>query len=103
MKETFDNYIEAAKGMPPVGSTVMSPIGLGKVCFIQFLNNSVAVKFEDGKIKEFPKEDLEMVDADGNVEIEENRINNYSTDDEKVDAKQLKQLEDDRNSSTGNV
>ena len=99
----YDNYIEAAKGMPPVGSTVMSPAGLGKVCFIQFLNNSVAVKFEDGKIREFPKEDLEMVDADVNVEIEDNRLNSYSTDDEKVDAKQLKQLEDDRNSSTGNV
>jgi len=99
----YDNYIEAAKGMPPVGSTVMTPTGLGKVCFIQFLNNSVAVKFEDGKIKEFPKEDLEMVDADVNVEIEDNRLNNYSTDDEKVDAKQLKQLEDDKNSSTGNV
>lgn len=99
----YSNYIEAAKGMPPVGSTVMSPSGLGKVCFIQFLNNSVAVKFEDGKIKEFPKEELEMVDADVNVEIEENRINAYSTTDEKVDARQLKQLEDDRNSSTGNV
>ena len=100
----YENYIEAAKGMPPVGSTVMTPAGLGKVCFIQFLNNSVAVKFEDGKIKEFTKEDIEMVDADVNVDIEVNRVNsNYSTDDEKVDARQLKQLEDDRNSSTGNV
>ena len=100
----YENYIEAAKGMPPVGSAVMTPSGLGKVCFIQFLNNSVAVKFEDGKIKEFKKEDLEMVDADVNVDIEVNRVNsNYSTDGEKVDARQLKQLEDDRNSSTGNV
>ena len=89
--------------MPPVGSTVMTPIGLGKVCFIQFLNNSVAVKFEDGKIKEFDKSEIEMVDADVNVDIEITTINNYSTTDEKVDAKQLKQLEDDRNSSTGNV
>ena len=99
----YSSYIEAAKGMPPVGSTVMTPSGLGKVCFIQFLNNSVAVKYEDGKIKEYAKEELEMVDADVNVEIEDNRISSYSTDDEKVDAKQLKQLEDDRNSSTGNV
>lgn len=99
----YSNYIEAAKGMPPVGSTVMTPAGLGKVCFIQFLNNSVAVKFEDGKIKEFKKEEIEMVDADVNVEIEENRINTYAASDEKVDARQLKQLEDDRNSSTGNV
>ena len=98
----YSNYIEAAKGMPPVGSTVMTPAGLGKVCFIQFLNNSVAVKFEDGKIKEFDKTEIEMVDADVNVDIEVSRITNYAPD-EKVDAKQLKQLEDDRNSSTGNV
>ena len=100
----YSNYIEAAKGMPPVGSTVMTQAGLGKVCFIQFLNNSVSVKFEDGKIKEFKKDDIEMVDADVNVDIEisTTTITNYSTD-EKVDAKQLKQLEDDRNSSTGNV
>ena len=99
----YSNYIEAAKGMPPVGSTVMTSIGLGKVCYIQFLNNSVAVKFEDGKIKESTKDEIEMVDADVNVEIEDNRLNNYTESDEKVDAKQLKQLEDDRNSSTGNV
>ena len=90
--------------MPPVGSTVMTPAGLGKVCFIQFLNNSIAVKFEDGKIKEFGKQDIEMVDADVNVDIDYNTtINNYSDSEEKVDAKQLKQLEDDKNSSTGNV
>ena len=90
--------------MPPVGSTVMTPSGLGKVCFIQFLNNKVAVKFEDGKIKEFGKDEIEMVDANINVDIgESNNLMNYATSDEKVDAKQLKQLEDDRNSSTGNV
>lgn len=100
----YSNYIEAAKGMPPVGSTVMTSSGLGKVCFIQFLNNSVAVKFEDGKIKEFTKEEIEMVDADVNVDIDVNRMNNnYNSGDEKVDARQLKQLEDDRNSSTGNI
>ena len=67
------------------------------------MNNSVAVKFEDGKIKEFNKTDIEMVDADVNVDIEISRPNNNYATDEKVDAKQLKQLEDDRNSSTGNV
>lgn len=99
----YSNYIDAAKGMPPVGSTVMTPSGLGKVCYIQFLNNSVAVKFEDGKIKEFEKTEIEMVDANINVDIDVPRITNYAVEDEKVDAKQLKQLEDDRNSSTGNV
>lgn len=98
----YSNYIEAAKGLPPVGSTVMTPSGLGKVCFIQFMNNSVAVKFEDGKIKEFGKTEIEMVDANINVDIEDSRITDYAAD-EKIDAKQLKQLEDDKNSSTGNV
>ena len=98
----YEHYIEAAKGMPPVGSTVMTSSGLGKVCYIQFLNNSVAVKFEDGKIKEFEKTEIEMVDANINVDIDVPRIANYAPD-EKVDARQLKQLEDDRNSSTGNV
>ncbi len=98
----YSNYIEAAKGMPPIGSTVMTPAGLGKVCMIQFLNNAVSVKFEDGKIKDFGKSDVEMVDANINVDINVPRITNYAPD-EKVDARQLRQLEDDRNSSTGNV
>ncbi len=100
----YSNYIEAAKGIPPVGSTVMTPAGLGKICYIKFLNSIVAVKFEDGKIKEFTKDDIEMVDAEVNVDINASiqTITAYDTD-EKVDMRQLKQLEDDRNSSTGNV
>lgn len=96
----YSNYIEAAKGMPPVGSSVMTPDGLGKVCYLQFLNSKVAVKMEDGKIKEFHKNDIEMVDADVNVEIDIPVMNNYTDDNENID---IKQLEDDRNSSTGNV
>ena len=100
----YSNYIEAAKGIPPVGSTVMTPAGLGKICYIKFLNSIVAVKFEDGKIKEFTKDDIEMVDAEVNVDINASiqTIAAYDVD-EKVDMRQLKQLEDDRNSSTGNV
>jgi len=97
----YENYINAAKDMPPIGSSVMTPDGLGKVCCIKFLNNTIAVKLEDGKTHEYTKNDIEMVDADVNVEIDM-PLNNYSQD-EKVDMKQLKQLEDDRNSSTGNV
>ena len=79
----------------------MTPSGLGKVCFIQFLNNSVAVKFEDGKIKEYCKNDIEMVDADVNVDIETPVITSYQEEtDVNID---IRQLEDDRNSSTGNV
>jgi len=97
----YSNYIDAAKGMPPIGSSVMTPDGLGKVCYLQFMNGTVAVKMEDGKTKEFTKADIEMVDADVNVEIDVPVINNaYSDDDSNID---IRQLEDDRNSSTGNV
>ena len=96
----YSNYIDAAKGMPPIGSSVMTPDGLGKVCYLQFMNGTVAVKLEDGKTKEFPKTDIEMVDADVNVEIDVPVINTYAEDDGNID---IKQLEDDRNSSTGNV
>lgn len=95
----YSNYINAAKGMPPVGSSVMTPDGLGKVCYLQFMSGKVAVKMEDGKTKEFAKNDIEMVDADVNVEIDVPMMNTYA-DDNNID---IRQLEDDRNSSTGNV
>lgn len=41
-----------------------------------------------------------MVDADVNVEIDVPVINNYTEEDSNID---IKQLEDDRNSSTGNI
>ena len=96
----YSHYIDAAKGMPPVGSAVMTPDGLGKVCYLQFLSGKVAVKMEDGKVKEFLKTDIEMVDADVNVEIDIPVINSYNYENENID---IKQLEDDKNSSTGNV
>ena len=98
----YSNYIDAAKGMPPIGSSVMTAEGLGKVCYLQFMSGKVAVKMEDGKTKEFNKEDIEMVDAEVNVEIDTNpAINNYGADDDtNID---IRQLEDDRNSSTGNI
>lgn len=96
----YSNYIEAAKDMPPVGSTVMTPDGLGKVFMLQFLNSNVKVKLEDGKVKEYSKNDIEMVDAEVNVEIDIPAAVTYVEETEGVD---LKQLEDDRNSSTGNV
>ena len=97
----YSNYIEAAKGMPPVGASVMTTEGLGKVCYLQFMSVKVAVKLEDGKTKEFDKNDIEIVDADVNVEIDVPAINNYAEEDgQNVD---IKSLEDDRNSSTGNI
>lgn len=97
----YSNYIDAAKGMPPIGSSVMTTEGLGKVCYLQFMSGKVAVKLEDGKTKEFDKADIEMVDADVNVEIDVPVINNYAEEDSSnID---IRQLEDDRNSSTGNI
>ena len=79
----------------------MTSEGLGKVCYLQFLSGKVAVKMEDGKVKEFPKNDIEMVDADVNVDIETPVITSYQEEtDVNID---IRQLEDDRNSSTGNV
>lgn len=98
----YSNYIDAAKGMPPIGSSVMTTEGLGKVCNLQFMSGKVSVKMEDGKTKEFDKQDIEIVDADVNVEIEApTSINNYQDDEsQNID---IKQLEDDKNSSTGNI
>ena len=96
----YSNYIDAAKGMPPIGSSVMTPDGLGKVCNLHFMCGKVSVKMEDGKTKEFAKGDIEMVDADVNVEIDIPVMNTYTDDSEGID---IRQLEDDRNSSTGNV
>ena len=97
----YKNYIDAAKDMPPIGSGVMTPDGLGRVCSLHFLSNEIAVKTEDGKIKNFNKEEIEMVDGDVNIEIDMQDTTVYQEQpDYNVD---IKQLEDDRNSSTGNV
>lgn len=96
----YSNYIEAAKGMPPVGSAVMTPDGLGKVFALKCLNASVAVKLEEGKIKDYTKNEIEMVDAEVNVELDNIPTVTYPEETEGID---LKQLEDDKNSSTGNV
>ena len=72
----YSNYLEAAKGMPPVGSGVMTADGVGRVCSLHFLNGKVAVKLEDGKIKEYTKEELEMIDDDvSNIQNDDARSN----------------------------
>lgn len=96
----YKNYLDAAKCLPPVGSGVMTPDGVGKVFMVNFLKKSVNVKLEDGKIKEYPKCDIEMIDGEVNIDIDiNNNLNNYH-EEESVD---LKSLNDDKNSSTGNI
>ena len=96
----YSNYIDAAKGMPPIGCAVMTPDGLGKVFQLKFLNSNVAVKLEDGKIKDYAVKEIEMVDAEVNVELDNIPVATYPEESEGID---IRQLEDDRNSSTGNV
>jgi len=100
----YSNYIEAAKGMPPVGSGVMTPDGIGRVCALHFLNGKVAVKLEEGKIKEYGKKDIEMIDDDvNNIEIDYPL--NYQTDHDDGDEHtvDISELEDDDNSFTSNI
>ena len=56
------------------------------------------------KIKEFKNDEVEMIDTDVNIEIDINSSNyKYASmlqTDENVD---IKQFEDDKNSSTGNI
>ena len=98
----YKNYIDAAKTLPPVGSGVMTPDGVGRVFMVNFLKKSVNVKLEDGKIKEYLKPDIEMIDGDVNIDIDISSNLNYQ-EDEVVDMKAIKSLEDDKNSSTGNI
>ncbi len=100
----YKNYIETAKEMVPIGSGVMTADGVGRVCALNILTNNVSVKLADGKIKEFPSNEVEMIDTDVNIEIDiGNTGYKYASmqqTDENVD---IKQFEDDRNSSTGNI
>ncbi len=95
----YKNYIDAAKSLPPVGSGVMTPDGIGKVFMVNFLKKSVDVKLEDGKIKEYEKRDIEMIDGEVNIDIDISNNLNYQ-EDENID---IKSLEDDKNSTTGNI
>lgn len=96
----YSTYLDAAKGMPPIGSGVMTPEGIGRVCSLHFLNGNVAVKLEDGKIKEFSKKDIDMIDDE---------VSSISIDvpaqyhEEEEHAIDISTLEDDDQSYTSNI
>ncbi|MGM9993589.1 MAG: stage 0 sporulation family protein [Candidatus Avigastranaerophilus sp.] len=100
----YKNYIETAKEMVPIGSGVMTEEGVGKVCALNILTNKVSVKLSDGKIKEFPSGDVEMIDTEVNIEIDTENSPSYSyasmQTEEIID---IKQYEDDKNSSSGEI
>lgn len=95
----YSNYIDAAAGMPPVGSGVMTSDGIGKVAALHFLHATVVVKLEDGRIKEFNKKEIEMLEEDiTNIEIDYSM--NYHDEDENID---ISAFEDDDQSTTNNL
>lgn len=98
----YSNYLEMAKNTIPIGSGVMTPDGLGRVFASNLLTEKFSVKLEDGKTKDYNRNDLEMIDGDVNIDIEIPK-NQYRLEETPADIKDLKTLEDDRNSSTGNV
>ena len=86
----YKNYIDFAKHMPPIGSGVMTPDGLGKVCLLNFLSSKITVKLEDGKINEYKKEDIEMIDGEVNIEIDDSVARSYQEEpDYNIDIRQL--------------
>ena len=98
----YKNYIETAKEMVPIG--VMTIEGIGKVCALNILTNHVSVKLADGKIKEFPSNEVEMIDTEVNIEIDTGNSSYKYASMQQVDEHiDIKQFEDDRNSSTGNI
>ncbi len=99
----YSDYIAAAKEMPPVGSGVMTVDGVGRVCSINFVSEKISVKLEDGKIKEFPKSELEMVDTKVDIDIDTNANKIIYPVEEGASKMDIRKLEDDRNSTTGNV
>ncbi|MBR1977032.1 stage 0 sporulation protein [bacterium] len=90
-------YKEVTKKLIPVGTAVKTPDGLGKVVSLNYFDLKINVKFEDGKINEYRKDVLKPVNEVVNVEITPDAT--YA-DDSGID---IKSLDNDRNSSTGNV
>lgn len=60
----YPTYLESAVGMPPIGCGVMTPDGIGRVCSLHFLNSTAVVKLEDGRVSEFKKHEIEMIDEE---------------------------------------
>lgn len=90
----YPNYLEAAVGMPPIGSGVMTPDGIGRVCALHFLNQTAVVKLEDGRVTEFKKHELEMLDEDVtgiDIDISDFTQQQTAPEEENID---LSELED---------
>ena len=97
----YSNYIEAAAGMPPIGCGVMTPEGIGKVAALHFLNAKIVVKLEDGRLQEFDKKEIEMIEEDvGNIELD---VTSAYQDEEEAEVIDIAELEQDDSSYTTNI
>lgn len=65
----YDDYVEAAKDMPPVGSGVMTPDGPGCIASVNLLNGKISVKLQDEKLKDYVKDEIEIIDTDLNINL----------------------------------
>lgn len=54
-----EHYEDAKSSLPPVGSSVVTPEGEGKVTAQNPLKGTVSVEIEAGKVMEFPAEEVE--------------------------------------------
>ncbi|MEW5819571.1 MAG: regulatory iron-sulfur-containing complex subunit RicT [Cyanobacteriota bacterium] len=90
-------YLEAAVGMPPVGSGVMTPEGIGRVCALHFLNSTAVVKLEDGRVSEFKKHEIEMLDEDvTGINIDISDYTQEQTDEDiQIDLSELEDKDDE--------
>ena len=100
----YKNYIETAKDMVPIGSGVMTPDGLGRVCSLNILTNKVSVKLSDSKIKEFFNDEVEMIDTEVNIDIDTDSYNyKYASMQQNDDDIDIRQITSDKDCSTGNI
>lgn len=99
----YKTYTETSREMIPVGSGVMTSEGIGRVCALNILTNKLSVKLSDGKIKEFPNNEVEMIDADVNIEIDPNSAYKYASMQQEEGPVDIKQFNEDKGGSTGNI
>lgn len=90
----YQTYLDSATGMPPIGSGVMTPDGIGRVCALHFLNSTAVVKLEDGRITEYKKHEIEMLDEDvTGIDIDYTDYNQQQPDEDET-VSDLSELED---------
>lgn len=92
----YPTYLDAAVGMPPIGCGVMTPEGIGRVCALHFLNATAVVKLEDGRVTEFKKNQIEMLDEEVtgiDIDFETYAIQHIDEEESEPDLSELEDVE----------